>query len=444
MRRNTDHVARHLPACYTDHMAETADLLIHRARQLCMMPASSGGPQRGDRLGTLGIIEEGAIAVRGRTIVAVGPSEQICAEYTATDSIDASGLVVLPGLVDPHTHLLWVGDRAAEFEMRIAGASYMEIMAAGGGINSTVRQVREASVEQLVEETRPRLNRMLALGTTAVEIKTGYGLDTHNELKQLEAIYRLKTEHPIDIVPTFLGAHAIPPEYEGRTDAYVDLVVEEMIPAVSTFAREQGFEMPFIDVFCEEGVFDVAQTRRILEAGVAAGMPAKVHADEFVGLGGTKLAAEMQAVSADHLVQTPEEDIRALGQSTTIAVGLPATPFGLGHHEYTPAQKIIEAGGALAIATDCNPGTAWCESMQFIIALACRTMKLTPAQALAAATINAAFAIQRGDRLGSLEVGKQADIIVLDAPDYRHLGYRFATNLAQVVVKAGQVHRWKS
>lgn len=424
-------------------MPETADLMIHSAQQVCTIPAVNRGPQRGKQLGTLGLIEHGAIAIQGGRIAAIGPTDELRSSFSAVEEIDATGRVIIPGFVDPHTHAAWVGDRAAEFEMRIAGATYMEIMAAGGGINSTVRKVREASLEQIIAETRMRLDRMLVLGTTTVEIKSGYGLDTENELKLLEAIYHLKAEHPIGIVPTFLGAHAVPPEYKGRTDAYVDLLIGEMIPAVARFIKERGFELPFIDVFCEEGVFDLEQTRRIFEAGQAAGMPLKIHADEFAGLGGTQLAAEMGAVSADHLIHTPPEDIRALGRSSTVAVSLPATPFGLAHQEYTPAQQMLDAGGALAIATDCNPGTAWCESMQFAIALACRAMKLTPGQALAAATLNAAFAVGRGDRVGSLEAGKQADLILLDAPDYRHLGYRFGINLTQVVIKSGQVQRWK-
>lgn len=397
-----------------------------------------GGPQRGKVLGTLGIIENGTVTVDEGHIIATGSTKQLREAYAARQEIDAQGCVVTPGFVDPHTHLLWAGDRAAEFEMRIAGATYMEIMAAGGGINNTVKRVREASVEQLLDETRPRLDRMLSLGTTTVEIKTGYGLNTESEIKSLDAIYRLDALHPMDIIATFLGAHAIPPEYKGRTEAYVDLIVEEMIPAVADFARQQGRPMPFIDVFCEAGVFDVAQSRRILEAGQAHGMPLKIHADEFEGLGGTKLAVELGAVSADHLVTTPESDIHALGKGNTVAVGLPATPFGLGHHDYTPAGAILEAGGMLALATDCNPGTAWCESMQFVIALACRYMKLTPAEALAATTINAAFALGRGDRVGSLEPGKQADILILDIPDYRHLGYRFGSNLVKTVIKSGQ------
>jgi imidazolonepropionase len=284
---------------------------------------------------------------------------------------------------------------------------------------------------------------MLALGTTTVEIKTGYGLDTATEIKLLEAIYRLNASHAMDIVATFLGAHAVPPEFADRTDDFVTLVVTEMIPAAAEFAKSHGQPPPFLDVFCEEGVFDVAQTRRIFEAGIRYGMPLKIHADEFVGLGGTKMAVQFNAVSADHVVQTPEEDIRALGSGATIAIALPPTPFGLGHSDYTPARAILAAGGALAVATDCNPGTAWCESMQFVQALATRYLKLTPAEALVASTINAAYAVDRGDRVGSLEVGKQADLLILDVPDYRHLSYRFGDNLVRVVVKAGQVALWK-
>ncbi len=424
-------------------MPTSIDMLIHSASQVCAVPAINGGPLRGGQMGDHTGLPDGAVAIHEGRIVAVGPSPRLRAEYQAAEEINVSGCAVVPGLVDPHTHLVWMGDRAAEFEMRIAGATYMQIMSAGGGINSTVSHVRAASLDQLIAETRRRLDRMLALGTTTVEIKTGYGLQTDAELRQLEAIYALDADHPIDIIATFMGAHAIPPEYTGRSDAYVDLLVAEMIPAVAAFARERGQPLPFIDVFCEQGVFDTAQTRRILEAGKACGMPLKVHADEFAGIGGTRLAVELGAVSADHLVRTPPQDIAALGEGQTIAVGLPATPFGLGEHEYTPARAILEAGGALALATDCNPGTAWCESMQFVMALACRYMRLTPAEALAAATINAAFAIGCGGRVGSLETGKLADVLVLDTPDYRHLSYRFGSNLAKIVIKAGVVQYWQ-
>ena len=418
---------------------EAVDFLLYNASQVCIVPAQDGGPQRGRALGALGIIPNGAVAIRAGKIAAVGPSEALGRAYQPAEALDVEGRVIAPGFVDPHTHAVWVGDRAHEFEMRVAGATYMDILAAGGGVNSTVQNVRAASVDAIVAESRPRLDRMLRAGTTTVEIKTGYGLDVANELKLLEAIYRLDESHPIDIVATFLGAHAIPPEYKGRTDDYVTLVVEEMIPAVAAFARERGHPMPFIDVFCEKGVFDLAQTRRVLEAGQAAGMPLKVHADEFVALGGTKLAVEMGAVSADHLVATPTEDIHALGEGHTVAVGLPGTPFGLAEAAYTPAADILAADGALALATDCNPGTGWCEAMPFIMALACRYMRMTPAQALAAATLNAAFAIGRGDEVGSLEVGKQADLVIVDAPDYRHLAYRFGVNLMWGVMKSGHM-----
>jgi imidazolonepropionase len=422
-------------------MSDSVDLLIYNASQICRLPAQNGGPQRGKALGRLGTIDNGAVAVRDGRIIAVGKTSELREMYSAQQELDAAGCAVIPGFVDPHTHLVWAGDRAAEFEMRIGGATYMDIMNAGGGINSTVRQTRAASVEQLMDETRPRLDRMLRLGTTTVEIKTGYGLDTQTEIKLLDAIYRLKYEHLIDIVPTFLGAHAVPPEFENQTDAFVDLVVQEMIPAVAAFARERHQPPPFIDVFCEEGVFDVPQSRRILEAGLKAGMRPKIHADEFVALGGTRLAVELDALSADHLVSTPESDIKALGGGKTVAVGLPGTPFGLGQSHYTPARAIIQAGGALALATDCNPGTSWCESMQFVMALGCRYMRVTPAEALAAATINAAFAIGVSDQVGSLETGKQADMLILDVPDYRHLAYRFGGNLVRTVIKSGKVLR---
>ncbi|GIK59007.1 MAG: imidazolonepropionase [Chloroflexi bacterium] len=416
---------------------EIVDLLITNASQVCVIPGTDG-PQRGDRLGDLGLIANGAIAVADGKIVAVGDTAVLTAHYYAPQVINAHGRAVIPGFVDPHTHIPWLGDRAAEFEQRIAGASYMEIMAAGGGIMSTVRATRQASVADLVADNLPRLARMLQYGTTSAETKTGYGLETAAELRQLDAIAALHNAQPIELTPTFLPAHAIPAEYHGRTEAYVQLVIKEMLPAGATWAKEHHTSL-FCDVFCEQGVFDVEQTRRILIAAAALGYRLKIHADEFVGLGGTKLAVELGAISADHLVKTPAEDIVALGLGDTIAVGLPGTPFGLAEADYTPAKAILQAGGALALATDCNPGTAWCESMQMVIALACRTMKLTQAQALAAATLNAAHAIGRGHEVGSLEPGKQADLLILDTADYRQLGYRFGTNLVQMVMKNGKV-----
>ncbi len=314
----------------------------------------------------------------------------------------------------------------------------MEIMAAGGGIMSTVRQVRQATLAELVAANLPRLDAMLRYGTTSMEAKTGYGLSVAAEMKQLDAILALDRTHEIDITPTFLPAHAVPVEYHGRTDEYVDLIINEMLPAGAEWMARNGRAL-FCDVFCEEGVFDLDQTRRILARAAELGFGLKVHADEFVGLGGTKLAVEMGAVSADHLVETPMADIIALGQGETIAVGLPGTPFGLGHSSYTPAKAILAAGGALALATDCNPGTSWCESMQMVIALACRYMGLTQAQALAAATLNSAHAIGRGHEVGSLEPGKQADMLILSTADYRQLGYRYGVNLVETAVKKGRI-----
>jgi imidazolonepropionase len=420
------------------------DVLVHSAAQLLTL---AGGPQRGTRLGALGLIENGAVAITGSQIQLVGDTADVRARVQPRAEIDAAGRVVMPGFVDPHTHLVWMGDRANEFEIRLAGASYQEIMQAGGGIVSTVRQTRAASVDDLVEAARPRLRRMLAHGTTTVEAKTGYGLETQAELRQLDAIYRLAAEGPWTVVPTFLGAHAVPVEFAGRSDAYVDLVIQEMLPAAAA-RRSQlpvtNYRLPlFCDVFCEDGAFDVAQSRRILERARELGFGLKIHADEFAGLGGTALAVSLGAASADHLVHTPPADIAALGLGGTAAVGLPGTPFGLGHRDYTPAGKILAAGGVLALATDLNPGTTWCESMQMVIALACRYMGLTPAQAIAAATINAAYAIRLDGQVGSLEPGKLADVLLLDVPDYRHLGYRYGTNLVQTVIKAGAV-AWRA
>lgn len=420
-------------------MNDHVDLLVHNIGQLCTIPAHDSGPQRGQALGDLGLVENAALAVHDGNIVAVGDDTIVRNTYTATTVLDAGGALVTPGLVDPHTHLIWAGNRADEFERRIAGATYQEIMAAGGGINRTVRDTRAADVHTLIEQSKPRLNAMLAHGATTIEVKTGYGLNTQTEIAMLNAIALLDMEHPVELVPTFLGAHAIPPEFADNPDGYVALVVEEILPAIAQWWDENWPGVLFCDVFCEVGAFDLAQTRRILEAAKTYGMALKVHVDEFEALGGTTLAAELGAVSADHVVATTPDDIAALAASDTVAVSLPPTPFGLGHRKYTPAQEFLAAGAALAIATDCNPGTGWNESMQFVMALATRYLRLTPAQALAAATINAAYAISRGDRVGSLEVGKQADFVIWDAPAYEHLSYRFGTNLVRTVIKRGRV-----
>ncbi len=421
-------------------------MLVHSASQLLTI---AGSPQRGHSLGNLGIIENAAVLIEDDLIAAVGPSDEMRAIYAEEEMLDACGGVIMPGLVDPHTHVVWAGDRAAEFEMRIQGKTYMEIMQAGGGIVSTVGKTRSASLEELISETRPRLKRMFSNGTTTVEAKSGYGLETDAEIKTLEAVLALDAEGPIELVPTFLGAHAIPTEYKDDPQGYTDLVCEEMLPAVKQWAVDgnqlsvgdnQSTLLPYVDVFCETGAFDLAQSRQILETARELGFPLKIHADEFDNLGGAALAAELGAASADHLVVTSKEDIVAMGESDTVAVSLPCTPFGLAEGEYTPAKDFLDANCLLAIATDINPGTAWCESMQFAISLACRYLRLTPAQAIVAATLNAAAAIQRDNRIGSLEPGKQADLLILDVPDYRHLGYRISGNLVNTVIKNGQVY----
>lgn len=414
-------------------------MLIHSASQLLTL---AGRPQRGRELGALGILEDGALLVQGEKIVAIGKTNELRAAYPNETSLDAAGCVVMPGFVDPHTHLVWGGDRAAEFELKMSGARYLDILSAGGGILSTVRATRAASVEALFSQAHDRLARMFEHGTTTVEAKTGYGLDVETELRQLEAMLRLDDEGPAELAFTFLGAHAIAPEFTNDTQGYTDLVCETMLPQLRQWwqAHAPSRTPPFVDVFCETGAFTLAQSRQVLEKAQSLGFPLKIHADEFDNLGGAALAAELGAISADHLVKTSDVELDALARRGVVAVSLPCTPFGLAENEYTPARRFIERDGILALATDCNPGTTWNESMQFVIALACRAMKLTPAQAIAAATINAAHAIRRAERVGSLEVGKQADVLVLSVSDYRQLGYRYGTNLVRQVIKRGRVY----
>jgi imidazolonepropionase len=414
-------------------------MLIHSASQLLTL---SGVPQRGHELGRLGLIPDGAVLLDGEKILAVGSTSELKIAYPQEPDLDAGGHVLMPGFVDPHTHLVWVGDRAAEFEERLQGKSYLEILAAGGGILSTVQATRQASIADLLGQTRSRAASLFRHGTTSAEAKTGYGLEIDSELRQLEALLRLDDEGPLQLVPTFLGAHAIAPEYKGDPDGYTSLICDEMLLAVREWwqALAAHRPLPFVDVFCETGAFNVAQSRRILETARSLGFPLKVHADEFDNLGGTRLAVELGAVSVDHLVKISPQDIDVLSKSSTVAVSLPCTPFGLAEPNYTPARSILEADGLLAVASDINPGTAWCESMQFVIALACRYLRLTPAQAIAAATINAAAAIGQAGLLGSIEPGKQADLIILSVDDYRQLGYRFGTNLVQQVIKKGKLY----
>jgi imidazolonepropionase len=414
-------------------------MLIHSATQLLTMTTE---PQRGSRMGNLNIIPNGAVLIDGDTIAEVSTSQDLLERYPHEPQYNAANCVVMPGFVDPHTHLVWAGNRAAEFEMRLEGKSYMEIMAAGGGIQSTVNATRSAAPEDLLAQTRQHALDIFGLGTTTAEAKTGYGLEWVSELKQMEVLLELDRQGPLEILPTFLAAHAIPAEFAGQAYAYVQLICIQMLPDLKKWWSNHASSrpLPFVDVFCEKGAFSFEQTRLIFETAKELGFPLKIHADEFENLGGARLAVELEAVSADHLVKTSPEEVHLLASSRTAAVALPCTPFGLNESEYTPAREIIRQGGLLALASDLNPGTAWCGNMQFVIALACRAMHLTPAQAIAAATINAAAAINRHGQLGSIHSGKQADLLVLNVNDYRHLAYQFGRNLVKDIFKKGSLY----
>lgn len=420
---------------------QSADLLVYNIGRLATC-ASPNQPKRRAALADVGLIQDAAIAVSNGKIVAVGGSADLQAAYSASQTIDAQGQAVIPAFVDCHTHVVYGGNRVHEFEMRIAGASYMEIMAAGGGIVSTMRHTRDASLDTLIANASARLDMMLALGSTTIEIKTGYGLDTATELKMLQAIEALDRTHVCQLVPTFLGAHTLPPEYKDDADGYVDLVVNEMVPAVAAWYQQSHFaaqNIPFfIDVFCEDHAFDVAQTKRILQAGIAAGMAAKIHVDQFNSFGGLPMAVEIGAISADHLEATAASDFDMLARSETIAVVMPAVNFNLGLTSFANGRSLADAGAAVALATDMNPGSAPCFSMPLTMAIGCRYLRLTPAEALNASTINAAHAIGLGDSVGSIEVGKTADFLLLDTDDYRNLTYLLGGNLVKQVIKSGR------
>jgi len=410
-----------------------ADLLIEDAAELLTLDGPPG-PRAGPAQSELGLIQGGAVAARDGRIVAVGASAEVRARIELAPGArvySAAGRVVMPGFVDPHTHLIFAGDRAAEFARRLAGASYLDVLAGGGGILDTVRQTRLASLDDLLAGARRRLRRMLAAGTTTVEMKSGYGLTVEDELKILRVAKALIG----GVARTFMGAHAVPPEFRGRRQAYVDLVCEEMIPRVA-----DEYLAEYCDVLCEKGAFSVEESRRILETGVEHGLKPKVHADEMVALGGAELAAELRAVSADHLSKTSEQGLRALAEAGTVAVLLPGTGLFLGHA--ARARRMVELGIPVALGTDFNPGTCPIESMAMIVGLACAQLGLSVAEAIVGATVNAAHAIGRGGRVGSLREGKQADLLVLDAPDHRHLAYRFGTNLVyQVFQNGGLAHQ---
>ena len=415
-------------------MPEVVDFLLLGAGQLLTCGVSGGGPKRGAGLSEAGVVANGAIAVKKGKIFAAGTREDVerrIGSASVATAIDAGGRVVLPGWVDPHTHAVFTDFRSDEFEARIRGDSYLEIERRGGGINSTVSSVRESDEERLFEASRRRCMRMLEQGTTTIEIKSGYGLDLINEIKMLRVIGRIGVETPLDVVRTFMGAHQKPPELK-EGDGYLRLLVDEMIPAV---AREGLAD--FIDIFCEEGVFGIEEAREILEAGREAGFGIKIHADEITSLGGAELAVELDAVSAEHLIRVSREGVDKLGRSSTVAVLLPCTSLGLASNVFAPARDLIGAGAAVALATDFNPGSAPSGSMPLAVALACSQMRMTPAEAINAATINAAFAVGRGDEVGSIEPGKQADLVVYDTEDYRDIPARAGMNLASMVIKKG-------
>lgn len=412
------------------------DLLVDHVGCLATLKGPKG-PRRGAALRDLGLVAQAAVAVVGDRIVAAGPRAEVLAEWAPgpnTQVLDAKGQLVTPGLVDPHTHLVWAGDRMAEHELRHGGATYAEIFAAGGGIHRSVSATRAASEAELKAAGRATLDRFLRHGTTALEAKSGYGLDLATELKQLRVVKALAAEGPQLIDPTFMGAHAVPQGQDA--EAFTTQVVEGMLPAVAA----EGLAT-HADVFVEKGVFTPAQGERIGRAAQALGLKLRLHVDELCDLGGGALAARLGATTADHLLFASEASIHALAASDTIAVMLPGTPFFLNMAERAPARALIDAGAIVALGTDFNPGSCFSESMPMMMTLAVLQLKMSPAEALSACTVNAAHAIGRGADLGRLEPGCRADLVVWEAPEPRHLSMHFGVNLAQSVVVAGQV-RW--
>ncbi|MGH2348577.1 MAG: imidazolonepropionase [bacterium] len=415
---------------------QSADLLIEHAAELITLADPNDRPRTGAALRDLAIVADGAVAVADGQVIAVGPTAQVRDTVRLNDeatTIDASGRVVLPGFVDPHTHLIFAGSRADEFEARLRGATYLEIAAAGGGILRTVAATRAADEDTLVYLGAQRLTRMLRCGTTTVEAKSGYGLSVADELKQLRAAHRLSAAHEVDLVPTVLAAHAVPPEFAGNPDGYVDLVTSEILPAV---AEEDLAE--FCDAFCDIGAFTIEQGRAVLEAGAGLGMTPKLHADEFGDQGGAQLAAEVEAVSADHLLHASDTGLTAMARAGTVAVLLPGTALFLGL-PYAAARRMIELGVPVALATDYNPGSSPTWSMPAVIGMACTSMKMLPAEAIAAATINAAWAIGVEEEVGSLVAGKAADILVFDVADHREIPMSAGALLPSQVIKRGRL-----
>ena len=411
----------------------TRKLLLKNAAEL--VTCQGIGPKTGAAMSELGVVADGALWVEDGIVRRVGTTAEVLAGLDASDAevVDAAGRCVLPGFVDPHTHFLFAGYREEEFSWRLRGDSYMQIMERGGGIVNTVRATRQASHEELAAIGWQRLSSMLSFGVTTVEGKSGYGLDTATECKQLAVMAQLNREHIVEVTPTFMGAHAVPPEYKGRTDEYVEYLLHEVLPKIAADRLAE-----FCDVFCEKGVFSVDQSRRLLREAQKLGLKAKVHADEIVSFGGAELAAEVGAVSAEHLLHASDEGIRRMAEAGVIAVLLPSTAFCL-REPYARARTMIDAGVPVALATDFNPGSCFSESIPLVIALAALYMQMTPAEIVTALTINAAAAVGRADRIGSLEVGKQADFILLSHPSHLYLPYHAGVNCVETVVKHGRI-----
>ncbi len=419
-------------------MPET--LLLTGCKQLLTLRGPA--PRRGAELRDLGIVKNGALLIREGRIAAIGSEAQVKRaarklppkERKRLRELDAQGAVALPGFVDSHTHLVFPASRANEYEQRIAGATYEQIAKSGGGILSTVAKLRKASPASLKQHALQSLVHMAAHGTTTVEAKSGYGLDASSELKILRLHRELAKSQPLEIVSTFLGAHVPPPEFRNRPDAYVDLLCRQLIPQVAT-ARLADY----CDVFCDRGAFTLDQSRRILTAARACGMGLRLHAEQLARTGAAQLAVELHAASADHLEQINSDDIRALAASEVTCTLLPGCCFHLGLQHYAPARALIEAGAIVALATDFNPGTSPTLNMQMILSLACTQLRMTPAEAITAATLNAAYSLGRADRIGSLEVGKFADLALFAVEDYREIPYYFGVNHCRLTAKRGRI-----
>jgi imidazolonepropionase len=413
------------------------NLLITGASQLLTL--QGGGPRRGNSLSKLGIVEDGAILVQAGKIAAAGSRDQVETLKVArrTDKLDVGGRVVLPGFVDSHTHLIHAASRAEEYELKIQGASYEEIARKGGGILNSVKKLRAATAGELKARARAALEEFASHGTTTLEAKSGYGLDVASELKILRLQRELSGEQPLEIVSTFLGAHVVPAEFRGKpngAERYIEILRTQMLPGVANAKLAE-----FCDVFCDHGAFTRSQSKKILSAGQQQGLNPRLHAEQLSRTGATQLGVELAAASCDHLEHVNAADIRSLAKSRTVATLLPGCDFHLGWKNYAPARALIDAGAIVALATDYNPGTSPTVSMPMVLSLACAQLRMSPAEAIAASTINAAYALRREKRIGSLEIGKQADLAVFEVEDYREIPYYFGMQRCWMTMKGGEI-----